>query len=93
MRHSIFKNVPYLFFALLLTGLMVGCKTRKARMIKSPPHYGFSAAQTSQTIKIDLKLKEISGLAWDGDKDEFLAHYDEAGKLYILDKINQQHKD
>ncbi len=83
MRHSIFKNVPYLFFALLLTGLLMSCKTRKARMIKSPPHYSFAAAQT---IKIDLKLKEISGIAWDGDKDEFLAHYDESGKLFILDK-------
>jgi SdiA-regulated len=83
MRHSIFKNVPYLFFALLLTGLLMSCKTRKARMIKSPPHYSFAAAQT---IKIDLKLKEISGIAWDGDRDEFLAHYDESGKLFILDK-------
>jgi hypothetical protein len=39
-----------------------------------------------QTHKLDLKLMEISGLAWDRERDEFLAHYDEAGKLFILDK-------
>jgi len=67
---------------LFLFILLAGCK-QKVRMIKSPPHYSFKSVQT---FKLDLKLKEISGLAWDTRRDEFLAHYDEAGKLYILDK-------
>lgn len=62
--------------------LFSGCK-HKVRVIKSPPHYSFKEVKS---IKLDLKLKEISGLAWDNRRDEFLAHYDEAGKLYILDK-------
>lgn len=55
----------------------------KTKIIKSPPHYNFSEVQTH---KLDLKLKEISGLAWDRDRDEFLAHYDESGKLFLLDR-------
>lgn len=38
------------------------------------------------TIKLDLTLKEISGLAWDPTRNEFLAHNDESGKLFVLDK-------
>jgi hypothetical protein len=68
---------------------MQACKRPKARMIKSPTNYNFSEAQT---IKLDLKLKEISGIAWDGDRDEFLAHYDESGKLFVLDKSTLQIK-
>jgi SdiA-regulated len=59
-----------------------GCKQKK-RVIQSPPHYKFSEAYT---IKLDLKLKEISGLAWDPLRDEFLAHFDESGQLFVLDK-------
>lgn len=70
----------FLFMAVILSA--GGCRQKK-RTIVSPPHYKFSEVQS---VKLDLKLKEISGLAWDGDRDEFLAHYDEAGKLYILDK-------
>lgn len=62
--------------------LISSCKQKK-RIIKSPTGYNFSQVQT---IKLDLKLKEISGLVWDNERDEFLAHYDEAGKLYVLDK-------
>jgi len=70
-----------LFF--LMAVLAVGsCKPQK-RVIKSPTHYDFSGVQT---VKLDLKLKEISGLIWDPVRDEFLAHYDEAGKLFVLDK-------
>jgi SdiA-regulated len=83
MKPSIF-NTSFILAGLVgLTLAFTSCKTPKARIIKSPPHYNFAEAQT---IKLDLKLKEISGLAWDGDKDEFLAHYDESGKLFVLDK-------
>lgn len=70
-----------LLWVLLLLAL-TGCKQKK-KIIKSPPHYDFSKVIEG---KLDLKLKEISGLAWDADRDEFLAHYDEAGKLFVLDK-------
>ena len=75
---GIVKNTVLLLFILVF----VSCKQKK-RMITSPKHYNFSQVQT---IKLDLKLKEISGLAWDNERDEFLAHYDEAGKMYVLDK-------
>lgn len=73
------KRFTYL---LLAVAVLSGCKPKK-RVIKSPPHYNFAEVQS---IKLDLKLKEISGLAWDADRDEFLAHYDESGHLFVLDK-------
>ncbi len=36
-----------------------------------------------------MKLKEISGLAWNTNNDEFLAHHDESGKLFFLDRENK----
>ena len=71
---------PAGLYILLIT--LASCK-QKVRLIKSPPHYSFKAVQST---KIDLKLQEISGIAWDNKRDEFLTHYDEAGKVYILDK-------
>ena len=70
----------------LLLLLLAGCK-QKRRIIKSPPHYSF---QEAQTYKLDLSLKEISGLVWDSDRDEFLSHYDESGSLFVLDKASLQ---
>lgn len=60
----------------------VGCKQR-LRVLKSPPHYNFSVVFTD---KLDIKIKEISGIAWDNKNDEFLTHNDESGKLFFLDK-------
>lgn len=70
----------------LLILLLAGCKQKK-RLIKSPPHYSFKEAQT---YKLDLKLKEISGLTWDKDRGEFLSHYDESGSMFVLDKASLQ---
>jgi len=79
-----FLNFRVNLIALLtLCVLMTMACKQKTKIIKSPPHYNFSEVQTH---KLDLKLKEISGLAWDRDRDEFLAHYDEAGKLFLLDR-------
>ena len=39
-------------------------------------------------IKLDLKIKEISGIVWDNQKDEFIAHNDEKGTIFYLDKNN-----
>jgi len=70
----------------LLILLVAGCRQKK-RLIKSPPHYSF---KESQAYKLDLKLKEISGLVWDREKEQFLAHYDESGSLFVLDKASLQ---
>lgn len=63
--------------------LIVQACRQKVRQIKSPPNYKFSEVQT---IKLDLRLKEISGIAWDAARGEFLAHQDENGQLFLLDK-------
>ncbi|MFM2338575.1 MAG: hypothetical protein RL115_1768 [Bacteroidota bacterium] len=89
MPATILVNTSKVHIFILLLVLSIGCKAKKARTIQSPPHYSFAEVQT---IKLDLKLKEISGIAWDADKDEFLAHYDESGKLFVLDKSTLQIK-
>ncbi|MEP6699666.1 MAG: SdiA-regulated domain-containing protein [Bacteroidota bacterium] len=67
---------------LLLVSIIPGCRL-KTRVLKSPQHYNFSVALT---YKLDLKLKEISGIAWDSKNNVFLAINDEKGTLYFLDK-------
>jgi uncharacterized protein YjiK len=59
-----------------------GCKQR-VRKLKSPPHYSFSAVIE---YKLDLHIKEISGLVWDKERHSFIAHNDEKAKLFFLDK-------
>lgn len=68
---------------LMMTGLLSSCRSGKVRRIQSPPHYSFAQVFTH---KLEPKLKEISGLAWDKQLDEFIAHNDESGKLFYLDK-------
>ncbi len=63
--------------------LLTACKG-KARQIKSPPHYNFGDVKET---KLDIRLREISGIVWDADRDEFLTHIDEKGDLFILDKL------
>lgn len=86
-----FINFPVRLTLLIFLAAFVatGCKRPKARLIKSPTHYNFSEVITA---KLDIKLKEISGLAWDSKRDEFLAHYDESGMLFVLDEGNLQIK-
>jgi len=69
---------------LLLAALLgiTGCKQR-VKYFKSPPHYNF---KTPFVDKLDLKIKEISGIVWNKDNSEFIAHNDESGKLFFLDK-------
>jgi len=62
--------------------LLIGCKPKKF-IYKSPPHYNFSLPQT---LKLDLKIREISGIVWDTHNDQFIAHNDEKGLLYFLDR-------
>jgi len=67
---------------LLVVILINSCKAKK-HVYKSPPHYNFAEAFPG---KLDLHLKEISGVVWDTSKDEFIAHNDEMGKIFYLDK-------
>jgi len=64
--------------------LLFSCKPKKF-IYKSPPHYNFSQVLP---LKLDLRIKEISGVVWDNHKDEFIAHNDEKGTIFYLDKNN-----
>ncbi|HEY6063948.1 MAG TPA: SdiA-regulated domain-containing protein, partial [Chitinophagaceae bacterium] len=81
-----FLNFPvrlaYIF--LLLSMVVTSCKPR-IRKLASPTHYDFSQVLTN-TNKLDLKFREISGIAWDSKNNVFLAINDESGKLSFFDK-------
>src|SRR6187200_696947 len=61
---------------------LISCKPKKF-IYKSPPHYNFSKVFRD---KLDLKIKEISGIVWDNQNDEFIAHNDEKGIIFFLDR-------
>ncbi|HEX6172017.1 MAG TPA: SdiA-regulated domain-containing protein [Chitinophagaceae bacterium] len=82
IRFKLLAGICY--FLCLFFVLTVSCKPKKY-VYKSPPHYNFSQALP---IKLDLRIKEISGVVWDNHKDEFIAHNDEKGIIYYLDKNN-----
>ena len=73
-----------LFFLFSFIVFLAGCKPKKF-IYKSPPHYNFAQVLP---LKLDLKIKEISGVVWDNHKDEFIAHNDEKGTVFYLDKNN-----
>lgn len=75
-------QVRVVFGMLFLVVVSTGCH-RKTRVLQSPRHYNFS---TPFADKLDLKLKEISGIAWDTKSNAFLSVNDESGKLFFLDK-------
>ncbi len=75
-------QIKFLAAVLLLCFVFMGCKQRK-RILKSPPHYNFSEVFTD---KLDIKIKETSGIAWDSKNNYFLVVNDEKGILFFLDK-------
>ena len=79
-RFKIFAGPFYIFWLSLI--FLIGCKQKKF-IYKSPPHYDFSK---SFPDKLDLRLKEISGIVWDNQNDEFIAHNDEKGIIFYLDR-------
>jgi uncharacterized protein YjiK len=81
MRRFKFLAGPFYIVSLLFIFLL-GCKQKKF-IYKSPPHYNFSNFFTD---KLDLRLKEISGIVWDNQNDEFIAHNDEKGIIFFLDR-------
>jgi uncharacterized protein YjiK len=60
--------------------MLVACRP-KTRLIKSPAHYNFSKREE---FKLDLSVREISGITWDSKNDYYLAVNDEFGKIYFL---------
>src|SRR5215203_5185413 len=70
------------YFLFLFLVLIVSCKPKKF-IYKSPPHYDFSKPVP---FKLDLRLREISGIIWDNHKDQFIAHNDEKGSVFFLDR-------
>src|SRR6185436_1315371 len=70
------------YFLSIFFVLTTSCKPKKF-IYKSPPHYDFSKVFTD---KLDLRLKEISGIVWDNQNDEFIAHNDEKGIIFYLDR-------
>jgi uncharacterized protein YjiK len=75
------SDIRLFVFFIALTSLSA-CK-HKVSVMKSPPHYNFSVVHED---KLDLKIKEVSGIVWDTDNNEFLSHNDESGKLFFLDR-------
>ena len=77
-----FLNYPlrWLFMALLPVLVVSSCRP-KIRKIKSPEHYNFSRLEE---FKLDIAIREISGIAWDSKNDQFIAVNDEFGKLFFL---------
>lgn len=70
----------YLLFLFLF--VIFSCKPKNF-IYKSPPHYDFSKFFPN---RLDLKLQEISGVIWDNHLDEFIAHNDEKGIVFYLDR-------
>lgn len=70
------------YISCILFVFIISCKPKKF-IYKSPPHYDFSKVFRD---KLDLKIKEISGIVWDNVNDEFIAHNDEKGIIFYLDR-------
>ena len=70
------------YFLFILFVFLFSCKAKKF-IYKSPPHYNFAV---NVTFKLDLAIREISGIVWDTQKDQFIGHNDEKGQIYFLDR-------
>jgi uncharacterized protein YjiK len=68
------------FGVLMLAILLFACK-RRMIVLKSPPRYNFSMPEI---IKLDARLKNISGIAWDKKKNFFFAIEEGSDQLYKL---------
>ncbi|MGH2565167.1 MAG: SdiA-regulated domain-containing protein, partial [Ginsengibacter sp.] len=62
--------------------LLSACR-RKMVVLKSPPQYNFSSPEI---MKLDNKLRDISGIAWDKKRDVFVAGLNNTDKLFILER-------
>src|SRR6187431_3350642 len=81
MQRFKFLGWPFYIVCVLFI-FLISCKQKKF-IYQSPPHYNFSKYFPD---KLDLKIKEISGIVWDNQNDEFIAHNDEKGIVFFLDR-------
>lgn len=81
MRFLVSQARLSLICLLVVPALIISSCKPRIRKAKSPYHYAFSKYEE---FKLDLRIREISGLAWDSKNDVFLAVNDEFGKLYFL---------
>jgi len=73
------------YVAALLLMLMLSfsmCRPKR-RILQSPPGFDFSKIMTN---KLPKEMLEISGVVWDPKNDVFIAHNDEMGSIFYLDK-------
>ena len=82
-RAFLFKHFLKIGFILIIcSGSITACH-KKREALKSPPHYDFSAPESA---KLGVRLREISGIAWETIKNRFIAINDESGKLFLINK-------
>jgi len=78
-----FKFSAMAFYSFMISFVFLFSCKPKNFVYKSPPHYDFSQPVT---FRLDLPLKEISGIIWDNQRDQFVAHNDEKGSIFFLDR-------
>ena len=76
------RFLKWSFQIMILLVFLSACR-RKMVLLKSPPGFNFSV---SEKVKLDLKLREISGIVWDKVRDRFIAEDDGSDQIYMLDK-------
>lgn len=81
MQSSKFPAVV-ISLVVMVVFLAVSCKPKRY-VYKSPPHYNFSQPFPD---KLDLRIKEISGVVWDTHNNRFVAHNDEKPIIFFLDR-------
>lgn len=81
IRREILSIKLWLGFFCLISFLL-SCK-HKMTILKSPPGYNFSIYDSK---KLEMKLREISGLAWDKKRRQFIAEEDNTGQIYMLNE-------
>jgi uncharacterized protein YjiK len=81
-RILLMRFLKWSFRIMILFVFLSACR-RKMVLLKSPPGFNFSV---SEKVKLNLKLREISGIVWDKTRDQFIAEDDESDQVYMLDK-------
>lgn len=71
-----------LFSLAILAIFYFSCKPKKF-IYKSPPHYNFGQPVE---FPLGIPIKEISGIIWDTHQNQFIAHNDEKGQIFFLDR-------
>jgi uncharacterized protein YjiK len=82
-------SVQIVWIVTMLSFVNMSCHP-PPKILESPQYYNFSKPVT---FKLDLKLREISGITWDTKKNLFIAISDAYGKLFYLDKDGRLNTD